>query len=98
MRKLMWACALLMGLSLAGGSASAQSIAGYAGTPTNAFSQSASSSPGIGLVTYLRNAFDLTKVFAPFTMINKVQTPGPSVIPDPNSPAYLQAFGYRKLY
>jgi hypothetical protein len=73
-------------------------LAGTASAQTTGTSQSASASPGIGLGTYLRNAFDLTKLFAPFTMINKVQTPGPSYIPDPSSPAYLQAFGYKKLY
>jgi hypothetical protein len=91
----------LAGLALVlalGGTASAANIAGFGGTPPPGMSTTPpQGAPGIGLPTYIRNTFNLTRLFKPFQFYSRTQVPGGSVIPDPNSPAYLQAFGYKRL-
>ncbi len=97
MRASIWLAALALGLAL-GGTASAATFAGYGGTaPTGMSTSPPQGAPGIGLASYIRNTFSLSGIFAPFSFMSRTQVPGSSVIPDPNSPAYLQAFGFQRL-
>jgi hypothetical protein len=97
MRASVWLAAITLGFVL-NGTASAATFSGYGGTPPAGMSTTPpQGAPGIGLGTYLRNTFNLSRVFAPFHFQSRVNPPGPSVIPDPNSPEYLKAFGYRRL-
>jgi hypothetical protein len=96
MRTSIWGATLVVGLALAG-SASAGAITGYGGSAPVGISTTPSASPGLGLATYLRNTFNLTRLFRPFPMMNKVQVSRGSIIPNPESPEYLKAFGYRRL-
>jgi hypothetical protein len=89
--------ALALALAL-GGTASAGTLTGFGGTPPPGTSTTPpAGAPGLGLGTYIRNTFSLSQIFRPFQMFSRTQVPGGSVIPDPNSPDYLKAFGYKRL-
>ena len=97
MRASIWFGTLLLGLAL-GGAASAATFTGYGGTaPAGMSTAPAQGAPGLGLGTYIRDTFSLTQVFRRFPFYSRTQQAMPSNIPDPNSPAYLQAFGFRRL-
>jgi hypothetical protein len=97
MRASMWLAALALSLAL-GGAASAATFSGYGGIPPAGMSTTPpQGAPGLGLGTYLRNTFSFRSIFAPFQFQSRVNVPTGSVIPDPNSPDYLKAFGYRRL-
>jgi hypothetical protein len=96
MRASIPAAALLLGLALAG-PASAQTL-----TNLSANNSAPTGSPGIGLTSFLRST-GLINLFStsgyPQTAKPQVLGSGvtPSSIPDPNSAAYFQAFGYQRL-
>ena len=91
MRASIWTAALGLAVCLAS-NASAQQI-----TSLSAGNNAPPSPPGVSIGTYLLNTFSLTNLFSSYQMTARTQTPGSSGIPDPNSPAYLQAFGFQRL-
>jgi hypothetical protein len=100
MRAWIWTAGLLAGLAL-GGQAHAQ-LMGTVGnsSPTGgtaAGSTAAASRPNPGLTSYL-GQFRLSSFFPRFGSL--LSTNGPvsyTTIPDPSTPAYLQAFGFKPL-
>jgi hypothetical protein len=97
MRTSIWLGTLVLGLAL-GGAASAATFAGYGGTPPPGMSTTPpQGAPGLSLGSYIRNTFSLSRVFRSFPIYSRTQQSFPASIPDPNSPEYLQAFGFRRL-
>jgi hypothetical protein len=107
MRASIWSAALVLGLCL-GGTASAQSNFGVAGSATspNLSPGMSGSSPGLGITEYLSHTFSLAKIFPSYQMIAKTLVAPSYPIPGitnygpiaSSSPTYLQAFGFQKLY
>jgi hypothetical protein len=93
MRRSIWLGALLVGLCM-GSTASAVGVT-LAGGNTGPAGNS--SSPGVGLMTYIRSGFGLTNLFTNYRMNAKTQVNPTAPMPDPNSPAYLAAFGFKRL-
>jgi hypothetical protein len=97
MRASIWMAGLLAGLALAG-RGHAQLFGGMSnGSPgglTSAVGRSNSSAPS----SWLGTGFRLRDIFQRSSPpISSPQPISYTTIPDPNSPEYLQAFGFRRL-
>ena len=95
MRAWIWTAGLLAGLAL-GGPAHAQ-LMGTFGNSQPAGSAPANSRPNPGLTSYL-GQFRLSNFMPRFgSILGSNQPVSYTTIPDPSTPAYLQAFGFKPL-
>ena len=95
MRAWIWTAGLLAGLAL-GGQAHAQ-LTGTFGNSGPVGSTAANSRPNPGLTSYL-GQFRLSNFLPRFgSILGSNQPVSYTTIPDPSTPAYLQAFGFKPL-
>jgi hypothetical protein len=96
MRAWIWMAGLLVGLAVTSrGHAQLVSLLGNSGGTT----QTTTSSVGTGPPSnYLGSTFRLRNLFPSFGSLLSTRQPVTyTIVPDPNSPAYMQAFGFRAL-
>lgn len=92
-----WICLAALVAGLFAIQAAAQTVP--LGTSLGNTTQKAGARPArIGPTTYLGSSFRLRDLFRNTGSITNRNPIGSSTVPTPGTPAYLKAFGYRKLY